>query len=96
MQLPDEMHLFLCHDYKAIGRDQYVWATTVSAQLVGNVHVHEGMAEDDFVAKRTRRDAILSMPRLMLPSIQVTMRGGRLLEPEANGIRCLRLPLDAL
>jgi len=96
MQLPDETRLFLCHDYKAVGRDQYVWETTVGAQRVGNVHVHEGVSEDDFVAMRTSRDATLSMPKLILPSIQVNMRGGHLPEPEANGTRYLKIPLDAL
>ncbi|WP_234036042.1 MBL fold metallo-hydrolase [Porphyrobacter sp. YT40] len=96
MQLPDETRLFLCHDYKAAGRDQYVWETTVGAQRVGNVHVHEGVDEDDFVAMRTRRDATLSMPKLILPSVQVNMRGGHLPEPEANGTRYLKIPLDAL
>lgn len=96
MQLPDETRLFLCHDYKAAGRDQYVWETTVGAQRVGNVHVHEGVNEDDFVAMRTSRDATLSMPKLILPSVQVNMRGGHLPEPEANGTRYLKIPLDAL
>jgi glyoxylase-like metal-dependent hydrolase (beta-lactamase superfamily II) len=96
MQLPDETRLFLCHDYKAVGRDRYVWETTVGAQRVGNVHVHEGVVEDDFVAMRTSRDDTLAMPRLILPSIQVNMRGGRLPEPEANGTRYLKIPLDAL
>ncbi|EIZ79881.1 beta-lactamase [Novosphingobium sp. Rr 2-17] len=96
MQLPDETRLFLCHDYKAVGRDQYVWETTVGAQRVGNVHVHEGVEEDDFVAMRTSRDATLSMPKLILPSIQVNMRGGHLPEPEANGTRYLKIPLDVL
>ena len=96
MQLPDETRLFLCHDYKAVGRDEYVWETTVGAQRVGNVHVHEGVSEDDFVAMRTSRDATLSMPKLILPSIQVNMRGGHLPEPEANGTRYLKIPLDAL
>ena len=96
MQLPDETRLFLCHDYKAAGRDQYVWETTVGAQRVGNVHVHEGVEEDDFVAMRTSRDATLSMPKLILPSIQVNMRGGHLPAPEANGTRYLKIPLDAL
>ncbi len=96
MQLPDPTRLFLCHDYKAVGRDAYVWETTVGAQRVGNVHVHEGVGEDDFVAMRTSRDATLSMPRLILPSIQVNMRGGHLPEPEANGTRYLKIPLDAL
>lgn len=96
MELPDETRLFLCHDYKAVGRDDYVWETTVAAQRVGNVHVHEGVGEDDFVAMRTARDATLSMPKLILPSIQVNMRGGHLPEPEVNGTRYLKLPLDAL
>ena len=96
LALPDETRLFLCHDYKAVGRDQYVWETTVGAQRVGNVHVHEGVSEDDFVAMRTSRDATLSMPKLILPSIQVNMRGGHLPEPEANGTRYLKIPLDAL
>ena len=96
MQLPDETRLFLCHDYKAVGRAEYVWETTVGAQRVGNVHVHEGVSEDDFVAMRTSRDATLSMPKLILPAIQVNMRGGHLPEPEANGTRYLKIPLDAL
>lgn len=96
MKLPDETRLFLCHDYKAVGRDQYVWETTVGAQRVGNVHVHEGVDEDNFVTMRTSRDATLSMPKLILPSIQVNMRAGHLPEPEANGTRYLKIPLDAL
>lgn len=96
MQLPDETRLFLCHDYKAVGRDEYFWETTVGAQRVGNVHVHEGVSEDDFVAMRNSRDATLSMPKLILPSIQVNMRGGHLPKPEANGTRYLKIPLDAL
>ena len=96
MQLPDETRLFLCHDYKAAGRDRYVWETTVGAQRVGNVHVHEGVNEDDFVAMRTSRDATLAMPKLILPSVQVNMRGGHLPAPEANGTRYLKIPLDAL
>ncbi|AXJ97406.1 MBL fold metallo-hydrolase [Arthrobacter sp. TPD3018] len=96
MQLPDETRLFLCHDYKAAGRDRYVWETTVGAQRVGNVHVHEGVDEDNFVAMRTSRDATLSMPKLILPSVQVNMRGGHLPEPEVNGTRYLKIPLDTL
>lgn len=96
LTLPPETRLFLCHDYKAAGRDDYVWETNVGAQRTGNVHVHAGVDEDAFVAMRERRDATLSMPKLILPSIQVNMRGGRLPEPEANGTRYLKLPLDAL
>ena len=96
LSLPDETRLFLCHDYKAPGRDRYVWETTVGAERVGNVHVHQGVDEDAFVKMRTERDATLSMPKLILPAVQVNMRGGRLPEPEANGTRYLKLPLDVL
>ncbi len=96
LSLPPETRLFLCHDYKAVGRDQFVWETTVGAERSGNVHVHEGVDEDDFVAMRDARDATLGMPKLILPSIQVNMRGGHLPEPESNGGRYLKIPLDAL
>lgn len=96
MALPNGTRLFLCHDYKAVGRDSFAWQTTVGAQRVGNVHVHEGVSEDDFVAMRDARDATLSMPKLILPSIQVNMRGGHLPEPESNGTRYLKVPLDVL
>ncbi len=94
MALPDETRVFLCHDYKAPGRDHYAWETTVGAERVGNVHVHEGIDEDEFVTMRTARDATLGMPRLILPSIQVNMRGGTMPAPEANGVRYLKLPLN--
>ncbi len=97
MQLPGETRMFLCHDYKALpNRKDYVWETTVGAQRTGNVHVHEGVSEDDFVTMRSARDATLAMPRLMLPSVQVNMRAGHLPEPEDNGTRYLKLPIDAL
>ena len=96
LTLPAETRLFLCHDYKAPGRDRYVWETTVGAQRTGNVHVHDGVEEDAFVAMRTARDATLGMPKLILPSIQVNMRGGHLPEPEANGTRYLQIPLNVL
>jgi glyoxylase-like metal-dependent hydrolase (beta-lactamase superfamily II) len=96
MALPDETRLFLCHDYKAPGREEFVWETTMGAEKSSNVHVHEGVGEDDFVAMRTARDATLGMPKLILPSIQVNMRGGHLPEPEENGTRYLKIPLDAL
>lgn len=96
MALPRETRAFLCHDYKAPGRDSFVWETTIGQQRDSNVHVHEGVGEDEFVEMRTRRDATLSMPRLILPSIQVNMRGGHLPPPEDNGTRYLKLPLDAL
>lgn len=95
LMLPDVTRLFLCHDYKAPGREEFVWETTVGAQRSGNVHVHDGVDEQAFVAMRSARDATLSAPRLMLPSIQVNMRAGKLPEPEANGTRYLRIPLDS-
>jgi glyoxylase-like metal-dependent hydrolase (beta-lactamase superfamily II) len=96
MELPDQTRLFHCHDYKAVGRDSYAWETTVGAQRVGNVHVHEGVSEDDFVAMRDARDATLPMPKLILPSIQVNIRAGHLPEPESNGTRYLKIPLNSL
>ncbi|MCA0201031.1 MAG: MBL fold metallo-hydrolase [Proteobacteria bacterium] len=96
MKLPDETRLFLCHDYKAPDRDTFAWETTMGAERTGNVHVHEGVSEEAFVAMRTKRDATLPMPKLILPSIQVNMRGGRLPEPEDNGRRYLKLPLNQL
>jgi glyoxylase-like metal-dependent hydrolase (beta-lactamase superfamily II) len=94
MQLPDETRVFLCHDYKAPGRDIFAWETTMGTQRARNVHVHEGVTEDAFVAMRSARDATLGMPRLILPSIQVNMRAGRMPEPESNGTRYLKLPLN--
>ena len=96
MLLPDQTRVFLCHDYKAPDRDEFVWETTIGAERAGNVHVHDGIGEDAFVAMRNARDATLDMPRLILPSIQVNMRGGRLPEPEDNGTRYLKLPVDTL
>lgn len=96
LTLPDETRLFLCHDYKAPNRDIYVWETTVAQQRAENVHVHDGVSEDDFVAMREARDAGLGMPRLILPSIQVNMRAGHLPEPAENGVRYLKIPLDIL
>jgi glyoxylase-like metal-dependent hydrolase (beta-lactamase superfamily II) len=96
MALPERTRLFHCHDYKAAGRDTFAWETTVGAQRAGNVHVHEGVGEDEFVSMRDARDATLSMPKLILPSIQVNMRGGHLPEPESNGTRYLKIPLDVL
>lgn len=96
MALPEYARLFHCHDYKAAGRDTFAWETTVGAQRTGNVHVHEGVSEDDFVAMRDARDATLSMPRLILPSIQVNIHGGHLPEPESNGTKYLKIPLNVL
>jgi len=96
MQMPDETRVFLCHDYKAPGRDTFALETTIGAERADNVHVHEGVSEDDFVAMREARDKTLGMPRLILPSIQVNIRAGHLPEPEANGVSYLKLPLNLL
>ncbi|MBO9126253.1 MULTISPECIES: MBL fold metallo-hydrolase [Rhizobium/Agrobacterium group] len=96
MKLPDDARMFLCHDYKAPGRDSYAWETTIGAQRIGNVHVHEGVSEGDFYTMRTERDATLAMPRLILPSVQVNMRGGQLPPAEDNGVQYLKIPLNVL
>lgn len=96
LSLPREARLFLCHDYKAPGRDAFAWETTIGAERDANVHVHDGVGEDDFVAMRTARDETLAMPTLLMPAVQVNMRGGRLPEPEDNGTRYLKIPLDAV
>ncbi len=93
--LPDETRIFLCHDYKAPGRDHFAWETTVKDERAWNVHVGRGVSETDFVRMRTARDKTLSMPKLILPSVQVNMRAGELPPPDANGVRYLKLPLNA-
>jgi glyoxylase-like metal-dependent hydrolase (beta-lactamase superfamily II) len=93
LSLPGETRLFMCHDYKAPGRDSYAWETTVQAQRSDNVHVHDGVSEEDFVAMRERRDATLDAPRLLLPSIQVNIRAGNFPPAEANGVRYLMVPV---
>ncbi len=93
--LPPETRIFLCHDYKAPGRDAYRWETTVAEQRAKNVHIHEGISEAEFVAMRASRDKTLSMPKLILPAVQINMRAGTLPEAESNGVRYLKLPVDA-
>ncbi|MBM3622408.1 MAG: MBL fold metallo-hydrolase [Alphaproteobacteria bacterium] len=93
LSLPPETRLFMCHDYKAPGRDAYAWETTVAEQRRANVHVRDGVDQDAFVAMRKRRDATLAAPVLLLPSIQVNIRAGRLPPADANGTRYLRIPL---
>ncbi|MCW2388041.1 glyoxylase-like metal-dependent hydrolase (beta-lactamase superfamily II) [Sphingobium sp. B11D3B] len=93
LSLPDETRLFMCHDYKAPGRDDYRWETTVGQQRKNSVHVRDDVSEEDFVAMRTKRDAGLSAPRLLLPSIQVNIRAGHFPKAEANGVRYLRIPV---
>ena len=90
-----ETRLFMCHDYKAPGRDDYAWETTVGEQRENNVHLHGGVTEAAFVAMRQARDATLSAPTLLLPSIQVNIRAGRFPKAESNGVHYLLLPVRA-
>lgn len=91
--LPPQTRLFMCHDYKAPGREQFAWESTVADERAGNVHVHDGVTADAFVEMRERRDATLAAPALLLPSIQVNIRAGRLPQAQANGVRYLKVPL---
>jgi glyoxylase-like metal-dependent hydrolase (beta-lactamase superfamily II) len=96
LSLPPETRLFMCHDYKAPGRNTYAWETTVAAERERNVHVRDGITEDAFVVSRTERDRTLAMPVLILPSVQVNIRAGRLPTPESNGVSYLKIPVNAL
>ncbi|MCL6250446.1 MBL fold metallo-hydrolase [Altererythrobacter sp. KTW20L] len=96
LSLPPETRLFMCHDYLPEGRTEYVWETTVEAERAANVHIHDGLTEDEFVAMREARDATLDMPRLILPSVQVNMRAGHLPAPEENGVTYLKIPVNAV
>ena len=93
MSLPPEIRLFMCHDYKAPGRDEFAWETSVAEQLERNVHIGGGVDEDAYVAMREARDATLKAPKLLYPAIQVNLRGGRLPPPDAQGRRYLMIPL---
>jgi glyoxylase-like metal-dependent hydrolase (beta-lactamase superfamily II) len=93
LALPPQTRLFMCHDYKAPGRDRYAWETTVGEEHARNVHVHEGVSEDEFVAMRNARDAKLAAPLLLLPSIQVNIRAGKFPPAESNGVHYLKVPL---
>jgi glyoxylase-like metal-dependent hydrolase (beta-lactamase superfamily II) len=94
LALPAATRLFMCHDYKAPGRDGYAWETTVAEERARNVHIRDGVSEAEFVAMRERRDATLATPALLLPSIQVNIRAGRLPTAEANGVRYLKIPIS--
>jgi glyoxylase-like metal-dependent hydrolase (beta-lactamase superfamily II) len=96
LSLPPETKLYLCHDYKAPGRDEFAWQTTVAEERANNVHVRDGVSEDEFVAMREARDAKLGMPKLIIPSIQVNMRAGRMPEPEDDGIVYIKTPINRL
>lgn len=93
LSLPEATRLFMCHDYKAPGRNEYRWEATVGEQRRTSVHVHDGVSEEEFVAMREKRDAGLSPPKLLLPSIQVNIRAGRFNRAEANGVSYLRIPV---
>jgi len=96
LSLPSKTRLFMCHDYLPFGRKDYVWESTVAAERKGNIHVHDGITEESFVAMRTNRDKTLEMPRLILPSIQVNIRAGAMPPPESNGTVYLKIPVDKL
>jgi glyoxylase-like metal-dependent hydrolase (beta-lactamase superfamily II) len=93
LSLPPETRLFMCHDYKAPGRDSYAWETTVAEQRAASVHVRDGIGEDEFVAMREARDGALAVPRLLLPAVQVNIRAGNLPPAEANGVSYLLIPV---
>jgi len=96
LTLPDDTRLFMCHDYKAPGRDEFAWETTVAEQRASNLHIHAGVTEQEFVDFRSKRDAQLGMPKLILPSIQVNIRAGEMPPADDNGVVYLKLPIDAL
>ncbi|HSG55992.1 MAG TPA: MBL fold metallo-hydrolase [Paracoccaceae bacterium] len=96
LALPDETRIFVCHDYKAPGRDEYAWETTVAAQKAGNIHVGAGKDRDSFVKMRDARDAQLAMPRLIIPSLQVNMRAGQMPPADEQGDVFLKVPVNKL
>lgn len=95
LELPPQTRLFMCHDYGPDGRE-IRWETTVAEERADNIHARDGVTEDEFVAMRTARDATLGMPKLIIPSIQVNIRGGKLPEPDESGKRFLKVPLNEL
>lgn len=96
LTLPDDTRIFVGHDYKAPGRDEYAWETTVGAQKALNIHIGTGKSKEEFVAMRDARDATLAMPRLIIPSLQVNMRAGKMPEPEENGVSYLKVPVNGI
>ncbi len=96
LSLPDETRIFVCHDYKAPGRDEFAWETSVAAEKASNVHIGGGVSREDFVALREGRDATLGMPKLIIPSLQVNMRAGNMPEPDDDGKVFLKVPVDGL
>jgi glyoxylase-like metal-dependent hydrolase (beta-lactamase superfamily II) len=96
LALPDTTRLFMCHDYKAPGRDVYAWETTTLEQRDSNIHINKDVSEEAFIALREGRDSQLGMPKLLLPSIQVNICAGQMPTAEGNGIHYLKIPLDAV
>ncbi len=96
LSLPGDTRLFLCHDYKAPDRNEYRWETTIAEQRADNIHIHDGISEEEFVTMRTARDRTLAMPRLILPSVQINMRAGNMPPPESNNVSYIKIPLNAL
>jgi len=96
LALPDDTRIFVGHDYKAPGRDEFAWETTVGEQKAFNIHVGAGKPAEDFVSMRTARDSTLAMPRLIIPSLQVNMRAGQMPPPEDNGVSYLKVPVNGI
>ncbi|MGB5489729.1 MAG: MBL fold metallo-hydrolase [Woeseiaceae bacterium] len=96
LSLPDDTRLFMCHDYKAPGRDVYAWETSVREQRDANIHINKNVSESEFVAMREGRDSELGMPKLLLPAIQVNIQAGELPKPEDNDVRYLKIPIDTV
>lgn len=96
LALPDNTRLYMCHDYKAHGRDVFAWETSVEAQRDNNIHINKGVSESAFVALREGRDSELGMPKLLLPAIQVNICAGQLPQPEDNDVRYLKIPINAV
>lgn len=96
LALPDATRVFVCHDYKAPGRDEFAWETTVAEEKARNIHIGQGRSKEDFTAMRDARDATLAMPRLILPSLQVNMRAGHMPPEDDDGRVFLKLPVNGL
>lgn len=96
LALPDEARIFCCHDYKAPGREEFAWETTVGTQRRNNIHINDSVSEDEFVAMRTARDKTLTMPHLLVPAIQINIRAGELPPAEDNGVAYVKVPLNTL
>ena len=95
LSLDPSTRLFMCHDYKAPGRDHYAWETSVAEQRADNIHIRDGVSRDEFIAMRDGRDAELGVPKLLLPAVQFNLRAGRMPPEENNGIRYLKIPLNS-